>query len=190
LENAIAGKWVETLNEIAPQVSRVGFILHPETPANIGLLRAAEAGAPSGVELIALGVHNTVEIERAVTAFAAEPNGGLIVAPHAITIANRDILVELAARYRLPAVYAFRNFTTSGGLISYGTNPIWMWRDGASYVDRILKGAKLADLPAQFPNKYELVINLKTAKTLGLIVPPLMVGRADDIIEKRLIVCV
>jgi putative tryptophan/tyrosine transport system substrate-binding protein len=183
LENAIAGKWVETLNEIAPQVSRVGFILHPETPANIGLLRAAEAGAPSGVELIALGVHNTVEIERAVTAFAAEPNGGLIVAPHAITIANRDILVELAARYRLPAVYAFRNFTTSGGLISYGTNPIWMWRDGASYVDRILKGAKPADLPAQFPNKYELVINLKTAKTIGLIVPPLMVGRADDIIE-------
>jgi putative ABC transport system substrate-binding protein len=183
LEDAIAGKWVETLNEIAPQVSRVGFILHPETPANIGLLRAAEAGAPSGVKLIALGVHNAAEIERAVTMFAAEPKGGLIVAPHAITIANRDILVELAARYRLPAVYAFRNFTTIGGLISYGTNPIWMWRDGASYVDRILKGAKPADLPAQFPNKYELVINLKTAKTLGLIVPPLMVGRADDIIE-------
>jgi putative ABC transport system substrate-binding protein len=183
LENAIAGKWMEALNEIAPQVSRVGFILHPETSANVGLLRAAEAGAPSGVKLIALGVHNTAEIERAVTAFAAEPNGGLIVAPHAITFANRVILIELADRYRLPAVYAFRNFATSGGLISYGTNPIVMWREGASYVDRILKGVKPADLPAQFPSKYELVINNKTAKTLGLIVPPLMLGRADDIIE-------
>jgi putative ABC transport system substrate-binding protein len=183
LENAIAGKWVETLNEIAPQVSRVGFILHPETPANVGLLRAAEIGAPSSVKLTALGVHNADEIERAVTAFATEPSGGLIVAPHAITFANRDILVGLAARYRLPAVYAFRTFATSGGLISYGTNPLVMWREGASYVDRILKGAKPADLPAQFPNKYELVINLKTAKALGLTVPPLMLGRADDIIE-------
>jgi putative tryptophan/tyrosine transport system substrate-binding protein len=183
LENAIAGKWVETLNEIAPQVSRIGFILHPETPANVGLLRVAEAAAPSGVKLVPLGVHNTAEIEHAVTLFAAEPNSGLIVAPHAITFANRDILVELAARYRLPAVYAFRNFATSGGLISYGTNPIMMWREGASYIDRILKGAKPAELPAQFPTKYELVINLKTAKTLSLTVPPLMLGRADDIIE-------
>jgi putative tryptophan/tyrosine transport system substrate-binding protein len=183
LEDAIGGKWMETLNEIAPQVSRVGFILHPETPVNVGLLRAAEAGSPSSVKLIPLGVHNTGEIERAVTAFATEPNGGLIVAPNAITVANRDTLVELAARYRLPAVYAFRTFATSGGLISYGTNPLVMWREGASYIDRILKGAKPADLPAQFPNKYELVINLKTAKSLGLKVPPLMLGRADDIIE-------
>jgi putative tryptophan/tyrosine transport system substrate-binding protein len=183
LENAIAGKWVETLNEIAPQVSRIGFILHPETSGNVGLLRVAEAAAPSGVKLVPLGVHNTAEIEHAVTAFAAEPNSGLIVAPHAITFANRDILVELAARYHLPAVYAFRNFATSGGLISYGTNPIMIWREGASYIDRILKGAKPAELPAQFPTKYELVINLKTAKTLGLTVPPLMLGRADDIIE-------
>jgi putative ABC transport system substrate-binding protein len=183
LENAIAGKWVETLNEIAPQVSRVGFVLHPETSANIGLLRAAETGAPPSVKLIALGVHNAAEIERAVTGFATEGSGGLIVAPHAITFANREMLVELAARFRLPAVYAFRTFATSGGLISYGTNPLVMWREGASYVDRILKGAKPADLPAQFPNKYELVINLKTAKALGLTVPPLMLGRADDIIE-------
>ena len=183
LENAIAGKWVETLNEIAPQVSRIGFILHPETSGNVGLLRVAEAAAPSGVKLVPLGVHNTAEIEHAVTTFAAEPNSGLIVAPHAVTFANRDILVELAARYHLPAVYAFRNFATSGGLISYGTNPIMIWREGASYIDRILKGAKPAELPAQFPTKYELVINLKTAKTLGLTVPPLMLGRADDIIE-------
>jgi putative tryptophan/tyrosine transport system substrate-binding protein len=183
LENAIAGKWVETLREIAPQLSRVGFILHPETPANIGLLHAAEASATSAIKLVPLGVHNTAEIESAVSAFAAQGNGGLIAAPHAITFANRDLIVELAARYRLPAVYAFRNFATSGGLISYGTNPIMMWREGASYVDRILKGAKPADLPAQFPTKYELVINLKTAKALGLTVPPLMLGRADDVIE-------
>src|SRR4029077_16957432 len=116
LENAIAGKWVETLKEIAPQVSRVGFILHPETLANVGLLRAAETSVPSSVKLVALGVHNTAEIERAVTAFATEPNGGLIVAPHAITFANREIIVDSAARYRLPAVYAFRTFATSGGL--------------------------------------------------------------------------
>jgi putative ABC transport system substrate-binding protein len=183
LENAIAGKWVETLSEIAPQVSRVGFILHPETPANIGLLHSAEASATSGIKLVPLGVHNAGEIESAVTGFAAQGNGGLIAAPHAITFANRDLIVELAARYRLPAVYAFRNFATSGGLISYGTNPIMMWREGAAYVDRILKGAKPADLPAQFPTKYELVINLKTAKALGLTVPPLLLGRADDVIE-------
>jgi putative ABC transport system substrate-binding protein len=183
LETAIAGKWVETLNELAPQVSRVGFMLHPETPANVGLLRAAEAAVRSGDRLTALGVHSTTEIERSVAAFAAETNSGLIVAPHAITLANRDVIIELAARYRLPAVYAFRNFTTSGGLVSYGSNPIELWRQAASYVDRILKGAKPADLPAQFPTKFELIINLKTAKALGLTVPPLMLGRADDVIE-------
>jgi putative tryptophan/tyrosine transport system substrate-binding protein len=182
-ENTIAGKWVEALHEIAPQVSRVGFILHPETPGTVEQFRVAKAAAPSGVKLIALGVHNTAEIESAITAFAAETNGGLIVAPHATTFANRDGIVELAARYRLPAVYPFRTFAVSGGLISYGTNLMLLWREAASYVDRILKGAKPADLPAQFPTKYELVINLKTAKALGLTVPPLMLGRADDVIE-------
>jgi putative tryptophan/tyrosine transport system substrate-binding protein len=107
----------------------------------------------------------------------------LIVAPHAITFANREPIIDLAARFRLPAVYAFRTFAASGGLISYGTNPLLVWREGASSVDRTLRGAKPADLPAQFPTKYELVINLKTAKTLGLTVPPLMLGRADDVIE-------
>jgi putative tryptophan/tyrosine transport system substrate-binding protein len=182
-EDTIAGKWVEALNEIAPQVSRVGFILHPETSGTVAQFRVAEAAAPSGVKLIALGVHNTAEIESAITAFAAETNGGLIVAPHASTLANRDVIVELAARYRLPAVYPFRTFATSGGLISYGTNLMLLWREGASYVDRILKGEKPADLPVQFPTKYELVINLKTAKALGLTVPLLMLGRADDVIE-------
>jgi putative tryptophan/tyrosine transport system substrate-binding protein len=138
---------------------------------------------PPGLKLVALGVHNTAEVEHAITTFAAEPNGGLIVAPHAITFASRDIIIELAARYRLPAVYPFRNFTTAGGLISYGTNPIMSWREGASYVDRILKGAKPGDLPSQFPTHYELVVNLRTAKTLGLVVPPLMLGRADEVIQ-------
>jgi putative ABC transport system substrate-binding protein len=183
LENAIAGKWVEILQEIAPTVRRVGFILHPETSANVGLLHAAEAGAPSAVKLTPLGVHNTAEIERAVTEFAAVGNGGLIVAPHAITFANRAPIIDLAARFRLPAVYAFRTFAASGGLISYGTDTLLVWREGASSVDRILRGAKPADVPAQFPTKYELVINVKTAKMLGLTVPPLMLGRADDVIE-------
>jgi putative tryptophan/tyrosine transport system substrate-binding protein len=182
-DNAVGGKWVETLNEIAPQVSRVGFILHPETQVNVGVLRAAEAAPPPGLKVIALGVHNTAEIERTIITFAAEPNGGLIVAPHAITLARRDVIIELAARYHLPAVYPFRNFATAGGLISYGPNPIMSWREGASYVDRILKGAKPRDLPSQFPTNYELVVNLKTAKALGLIVPPLMLGRADDVIQ-------
>ena len=182
LENAIAGKWVETLHEIAPQVSRVGFILHPETPANIGMLHEAETAA-SEIKVIPLGVHNTTEIKQAVTALATEPNSGLIPAPHAVTFANREVIVQLAARFRLPAVYAFRNFAAAGGLVSYGTNQIEMWRRGASYVDRVLRGAKPADLPAQFPTKYELVVNLKTAKTLGLIVPASLLARADEVIE-------
>jgi len=125
----------------------------------------------------------TSPVSPSVARFATEADGGLIAAPHAVTFANRDAIVGLAARHRLPAVYAFRTFATSGGLISYGTNPIVVWRQGASYVDRVLKGAKPSDLPAQFPTNYELVINLKTAKALGLTVPPLMLGRADDVIE-------
>jgi len=183
VENEIAGKWVEILHEIAPQVSRVGFIFHPETSANVGLLHAAEPATRSGVKVIPLGVHDSSEIQRVITTFATEPGGGLIAAPHAITFANRDLIVELAARFRLPAVYAFRNFVTSGGLVSYGTNPIELWRQGASYVDRVLKGAKPADLPALFPTKYELVVNIKTAKALGLDVPQNLLARADEVIE-------
>jgi len=183
LESAIAGKWVETLCEIVPQVSRVGFILDPETPTNVELLRVAEAAAPSGVRVIPLGVHNAAEIEQTVAAFATEPNSGLIAAPHAVTFANRDVIIELASRFRLPAVYSFRNFAAGGGLVSYGTNQIETWRHGASYVDRVLRGAKPADLPAQFPTKYELVVNLKTAKALGLTIPPSLLGRADEVIE-------
>jgi putative tryptophan/tyrosine transport system substrate-binding protein len=182
-EPAIGGKWLEIFKEIAPNISRVGFILHPETPVNVGFLRAAEAAAPTlGAKIIALGVHNAAEIERAVTEFAAG-NGGLIVAPHAVTVGNRDVIIRLAARYRLPAIYGPRHYATSGGLISYGPNPIDPFRQGASYVDRILKGAKPADLPAQFPTKHELIVNLRTAKALGVTVPPTLLARADEVIE-------
>jgi putative ABC transport system substrate-binding protein len=147
------------------------------------MLHAAEPAASSGVKVIPLGVHNAIEIERAVTTFAAEPNSGLITAPHAVTFANRKVIVELASRFRLPAVYPFRNFAAGGGLVSYGTNQIDMWRQGAAYVDRVLRGAKPADLPAQFPTKYELVVNLNTAKALGIDPPTSLLLRADEVIE-------
>jgi putative ABC transport system substrate-binding protein len=184
LDSAVGGKWLELLKEIAPHVNRVAVILHPETPPNVGFLRAAEAAAPSfGVKVIAIGVHSAAEIEDPVTKFAAEANGGLIIAPHAVTLVNRNLIIELAARYRLPAVYGFRIFATSGGLLSYGTNPRDQFRRGASYVDRILKGEKPGDLPVQNPIEYQLVINLKTAKELGLDVPPLLQQRADELLE-------
>ena len=181
---AIGGKWLEILKEIAPHVTRVAVILHPETPPNVDFWRAAEAAGPSfGVKVIALGVHNVAEIEGRVTEFAAEPNGGLVIAPHAVTLVHRNVIIGLAARYRLPAVYGFRIFATSGGLISYGTSPIEQFRRGASYVDRILKGEKPGDLPVQNPTKYELVINLKTAKALGADVPLNLQQLADEVIE-------
>jgi len=184
LDTAIGGKWLELLKESAPDVSRVAVILHPETPPNVGFLHAAEAAAPSlGVRVMALGAHNAAEIEGPVTKFAAEPNGGLIIAPHAVTLAFRDLIIGLAARYRLPAVYGFRVFATSGGLMSYGTRPPDIFRHGASYVDRILKGEKPGDLPVQNPTAYELVINLKTAKALGLKIPQTLLTSADEVIE-------
>ena len=184
LDTAIGGKWLELLKESAPDVSRVAVILHPETPPNVGFLHAAEAAAPSlGVRVMALGAHNAAEIEGPVTKFAAEPNGGLIIAPHAVTLAFRDLIIGLAARYRLPAVYGFRVFATSGGLMSYGTRPPDIFRHGASYVDRILKGEKPGDLPVQNPTEYELVINLKTAKALGLKIPQTLLTRAHEVIE-------
>jgi putative tryptophan/tyrosine transport system substrate-binding protein len=183
-ETAIAGKWVEIFNEVAPHISRVGFLVHMETLAHVAFLRAAEAAVPPlNIKLTALSVHNAAEIERAVSGFASERDSGLIVAPHAITVNNRNEIMGLAARYRLPALYPLRSFATDGGLISYGTNPIDPFREGASYVDRVLKGEKPADLPVQFPTKYELVINLKTAKALGLTVPPSLLSRADEVIE-------
>jgi len=159
-------------------------LIHPETPAHVGFLRAAEAAAPPlKINLTALGVHNAAEIERRISEFAGEANSGLIVAPHAITVEHRYVVLGLAARHRLPALYPLRNFAVNGGLISYGTNPIDPFRQGASYVDRILKGEKPGDLPVQFPTKYELVVNLKTANAIGLAIPSSVLTRADEVIE-------
>ena len=149
-----------------------------------GQLGAIQAVAPSfGVELSAVGVRDAGEIERAVTAFARSSNGGLIVTASTSALVHRDLIITLAARHRLPAVYSYRYFVTAGGLISYGPDPIDQYRRAAGYVDRILKGEKPADLPVQAPTKYELVINLKTAKALGLDVPPTLLARADEVIE-------
>jgi putative ABC transport system substrate-binding protein len=184
-EAAIGGKWVEILKELAPHVKRVGFILHAETPVHVGFLHAAEAAASSfGLEITALGVHNSSEIERAITGFAAAgDNGGLIGAPHAITLENRDLIIRLASHYRLPAIFGPRYYAASGGLVAYGPNPISLFQQAPRYVDRILKGAKPAELPVQFPTKYELVVNLKTARSIGLDVPSTLLARADEVIE-------
>ena len=183
-EAEIGGKWLEILKEIAPRVSRVGFILHLETAAHVGFLGAAKAAALSlGIEVTALGVHTNSEIERAIAEFAAGDNGGLIVGPHAITLNNRDLIIRLASHYRLPAVFGLRYDTTSGGLVAYGANPISLFQQAPSYVDRILKGTKPSELPVQFPTKYELIINLKTARSIGLEVPPTLLARADEVIE-------
>jgi putative ABC transport system substrate-binding protein len=186
---ALAGKWVETLKVVAPQLTRVAVLFGAETLAaetkrvDSWLNGTESAAASFGIRLTVTGVHDGAEIERAITTFAAEPNGGLIVTPSAITGVNRELIITLAARYRLPAVYPFRIFTAAGGLISYGIVGNEHWRQGAIYVDRILRGAKPADLPVQQASKFELVINLKTAKTLGLTVPQSLLARADEVIE-------
>ena len=181
---AMSGKWLDLLKEIAPQVERVGFMIHPETPALIRYFKSAEGFAPAlNVKLVALDVHDADEIERGLTAFAAARNSGIVVGPHAVTLTNRDLIVALAARLRLPALYPLAFYAKSGGLISYGFDPVNQFQQGAGYVDRILRGAKPADLLVQYPTKLQLAINLKTAKTLGLEVPPMLLARADEVIE-------
>jgi putative ABC transport system substrate-binding protein len=183
-EPGMGSKWLETLREIAPRVEHVGFVHAPDGPANIGFLKAAEAAAPSlKVRLTALGVRSADDIARSVSAFAAEPNRGLIIAPTAVTFVNSKLIVELAARYRLPAIYSLADYPKAGGLISYGIDRVDQFRQGAAYADRILKGAKVAELPVQWPTKFELVINLKTAKVLGLTIPESFLIRADEVIE-------
>jgi ABC-type uncharacterized transport system substrate-binding protein len=182
-EFSIAGKWVELLKEIAPGVTRAAVLRDASTSA-IGQLGAIQSVAASfGMELTPVGLGDAAEIERAVTAFARVSNGGLIVTPVTLAIVHRDLIIALAARHKLPAVYGLRPFVTSGGLICYGPDSIDPFRRAASYVDRILKGEKPADLPVQSPTKYELVINLKTAKALGLTVPSPVLARADEVIE-------
>jgi putative ABC transport system substrate-binding protein len=183
-EYGMSAKWLELLRQIAPRVKRAAVIRDPGQVSGGGQLGAMQAVAPSfGVELSLVDVRDAGEIERAVTAFARQPNGGLIVTTTALAQIHRDVIVTLAARHRLPAVYPYRLFVTGGGLISYGPDTIDQYRRAAGYVDRILKGEKPADLAVQAPTKYELAINLKTAKTLGLDVPPTLLARADEVIE-------
>ena len=183
-EFAIGGKWLETLKEIAPDTKRVAVILDPENPTASGYLGAIEAMAPSlSVQVTPTAGRDVADIERAIAAFARGPNGGVIVLPDIIAIVHRELFVGLAARHRLPAVYPLRLFAAAGGLLSYGVDQINQSQRAADYVDRILKGEKPADLPVQAPTKFELVINLKTAKALGLTIPPSVLTRADEVIE-------
>jgi len=181
-EYRIAGKWLELLQEIAPSISQVAVIRDPRTGPGIGQFAVIQALAPVGLELFPANAISAGEIERGIAAFARSPNGGLIVTSGG-TAFHRDLIISLAARHRLPAVYPYRYYSTAGGLISYGPNTIEPVRRAASYVDRILKGEKPADLPVQAPIKYELAINLKTAKALGLTVPDTLLARADEVIE-------
>jgi putative tryptophan/tyrosine transport system substrate-binding protein len=183
-EHSFAGKWLEMLKEAAPATARVAVMQNPDHPAWDGYLRAINAVAPAlGVDVTPTPVHNAVDIERALEAFARKPNGGLILLPSGVATNHRNLIAELAARYGLPSIYSLRFFAMSGGLMSYGVVLAEPYRQAATYVDRILKGAKPADLPVQAPTKYELVINLKTAKALGLEVPPTLLARADEVIE-------
>jgi putative ABC transport system substrate-binding protein len=184
-EFSMAGKWLETLKQIAPGVRRVAVLFNPETaPYANAFMRVAEAAAPSlGISPIAAGVHDDGELERTMADLARLPGGGLIILPDAFTVGHRDQIVACAARYRLPAIYPLRVFVANGGLVSDGGEPTDLFRRAASYVDRILKGANPGDLPVQAPTKFHLVINLKTAKVLGLDVPSTLLARADEVIE-------
>ena len=183
-EYGLSAKWLELLKEIAPRVARVAVIRDPEISAGTGQFGAIQEAAPSlGLELIAVNPRDASEIERAIAAFARTPNGGLITTGSALAIIHRDLIIGLAAKHKLPAVYYRRVYPASGGLISYGPDVIDLSRRAAGYVDRILKGEKPAELPVQAPSKYELVVNLKTAKALGLTIPPAVLARADEVIE-------
>jgi putative ABC transport system substrate-binding protein len=181
---SMSGKWLELLKEIAPSVTRVGVLRDPAVASGIGQFGAAQIVAPSlGVELSPVDIRDAGEIERAIAAFAIGLNGGLIVTGSALGIVHRKLITTLAARHRLPAVYSGRAYVTAGGLISYAPDAVDPFRSAASYVDRILNGEKPADLPEQAPTKYELIINIKTAKALGLDVPAAVLARADEVID-------
>jgi len=183
-EYGMSGKWLELLKQIAPTVTRAAVLRDPTIVSGIGQFAAVQAVAPSlGVDLSAVDVRDAGEIERAVTAFARSSNGGLIVTANALATRHRDLIIALAARFRLPAIYSNRLFVNDGGLISYGPDFVDQYRQAAGYVDRILKGEQPAEMPVQAPTKYEIVINLKTAKTLGLTVAETFLQRADVIIE-------
>jgi putative ABC transport system substrate-binding protein len=184
-EEGITGKWLGMLKEIAPALVRVALVANPESTPYDYFLRAAKTVAPLlGIEtVLPTPIESAADIERSIDLTARVPNSGAVVPPDSSTILHRDLVIALAARYRLPVVYAFRFFVTAGGLMSYGTNVIEQHRQAAAYVDRILRGANPADLPVQAPTKYETVVNLKTAKAIGLDVPPTLLVRADEVIE-------
>ena len=183
-EYGMGGKWLELLKEAAPSVKRVAVLRDPGIPQGIGQFGAIQSLGPSlGVEVSPLNVRDAGEIERDITTFARESNGGMIVTGSGLAIVHRQLIVTLAARYKLPAIYFERFFVTGGGLISYGPDLLDQYRRAAAYVDRILKGEKPADLPVQAPTKYEVAINIKTAKALGLEMPQSLLARADEVIE-------
>ncbi len=182
-EAGIAGKWLAMLKEVVPQMTRAGLVASSLTAYDHFLQASAAAAQSLGVELVPLKVENAADIERAIESFAATPNGGLVLPPDITTIVHRDLIISLAARHRLPAVYALRVFVDAGGLMSYGASNFELYRHAAFYVDRILKGARPADLPVQAPTKYETVVNQRTAKALGLPLPSGMVVAADEVIE-------
>jgi len=185
LEVSVGGKWLNLLKEIAPRISRVACMFNPQIgPYSVGIsLFAQEAAQRLGVQYVAASVLEPIQIEPALTTLAYEPNGGLIISPDSFTITHKQRIITLAARYRLPAIYSSREFVDEGGLISYGADYVDHSRQAASYVDRILRGAKPSDLPVQQPSKFYLVINLQTAKSLGLDVPPTLLATADEVIE-------
>ena len=185
LEASIGGKWLNFLKEIAPAVTRVACMFNPQRgPYSVGISHFAQEAAQSlATQYVAAPVFEPAEIESFITTFAREPGGGLIVSPDAFTVTHRELIIDLANRNKLPAIYAERIFTADGGLAAYGANYVDHFRQAASYVDRILRGEKPADLPVQQPTKFELAINLTTAKALGLDVPPSLLARADEVIE-------
>jgi len=183
-EYSLSGKWLELLKEIAPTVTRAAVLRDTTQGSGTSQFAVIQAAAPSlRVEVIPINMRDAGEIERAITAFARSSNGGLIVTASAAAVRHRDLIITLAARHKMPAVYWERFFVAAGGLISYGADLIDQYRRAAGYVDRILKGEKPSDMPVQAPTKYELVINLKTAKALGFTVPPTLLARADEVIE-------
>ena len=184
LEWSMTGKWLELLKQLVPQMTRVAVLRDPNNPGGTGQLGAIQGVAPTlGVAVTPVGIRDAVEIERGLMDFARSPNGGLIVTSSILTEVHRDLIIALAGRHRLPAIYSARYLVVAGGLLSYGPDLVDQYRLAAGYVDRILKGEKPADLPVQAPTKFELVINLKTAKALGLDVPPSLLATADEVIE-------
>jgi putative ABC transport system substrate-binding protein len=177
-------KWLELLKQFAPQVTRAAIVYDPSQPSSVGLVREIEPAAVSlGVQLFPTAVRDAKQIEQSIKSFATEPNGSLIVLPSTVATVHRQAIIKLAALYSLPALYPYRLFVAEGGMASYAPHLLELYRRAASYVDRILKGEKAADLPIQTPDKYELVINLQTAKALGLEIPPTLLARADEVIE-------